>query len=80
MSNTYKTMTVEHLGDNANQADLDSFRRACERRQKITGETAAEVTEFYWGDGDWQERIKHPAGCSCGSERCPEWQAAQAGL
>lgn len=69
---TYRTMGISDLGDNATYADLEAFARACQARQQKTGEDDETVTEYYWGNGDWAERIKHPAGCSCGSPDCPE--------
>jgi hypothetical protein len=54
---TYKTMTLEHLGDNANVADLAAFRRACNLRHHVVDETELETTDWMWGDGDWLSRV-----------------------
>ena len=59
------------LGNNCDEADLRSFRQACERRQHVTGEDDESVTAWFWGSGNWSERIRHPAGCSCGSPGVP---------
>jgi len=54
---TYKNMTVEHLGDNAAADDLALFQRACQDRQRQTGETDEQVTEHCWCNGDWERAV-----------------------
>lgn len=69
---TYKTMTVEHLGDNTNERDLEWFRAACVVRQAETGESDEEVTDWMWGQGDWGDRARlyvHPNLVG------PEWKS-----
>lgn len=61
MTTTYRTMTVEHLGDNATGTDLELFRRACIDRQWQTGETDEQVTEHCWNGGDWGRAVEQYA-------------------
>jgi hypothetical protein len=61
MTSTYRTMTVERLGGNATAEDLELFRRACADRQRQTGETDEEVTDYCWNDGDWGRAVEQYA-------------------
>lgn len=54
---TYETMTVEHLGSGATDEDLAAFVAACEARQKQTGESDEEVTDWMWNNGDFGARV-----------------------
>lgn len=54
---TYKTMTIDHLGDNATDDDLDLFRRACAIKQASTGWTDEKVSEWMWNNGDWHAAV-----------------------
>jgi hypothetical protein len=54
---TFRNMDVSDLADDATLAELVLFRQACEKRQRLTGETDCEVTEWMWGEGDWWTRV-----------------------
>ena len=53
---TYKGMTIDHLGDMATEAHLEYFRSACEAYQRRTGCSDIDATDYIWGDGDWLKR------------------------
>lgn len=57
IESTYKTMTLEHLGDNSNVADLAAFQRACRLRNRVEDETVQETTDAMWGQGDFLKRV-----------------------
>ncbi len=53
-SSTYRTMTVEHLGPDATEADLAEFRTLCESAQAIHPDMDdAAATDAVFGDGDY---------------------------
>lgn len=47
------TMTVEHLGDGATDADLRQFRAFVIDLTFRHDLTEQEATDMLWGDGDW---------------------------
>ena len=49
-------MTIEHLGDQATEADLEEFRAACGAYQSRTGCSDIEAEDYIYGDGDWLQR------------------------
>lgn len=54
---TYNEMTVEHLGQAATPDDLDTYRMACRAAETRYGYTAAEATDYVWGNGDFYPRV-----------------------
>ena len=52
MESTYREMTVEHLGPDADEGDLEYFRHACELLVQ-RGLSEQQATAQIWGDGDW---------------------------
>jgi hypothetical protein len=53
MESTFREMTVEHLGPDADADDLALFREACEKLVATGDYTDAEATERVWREGDW---------------------------
>lgn len=51
---TYKNMTVEHVGCDATESDLQVFRALCEEAQRLNPDLDDnDVTDAVWGDGDY---------------------------
>ena len=60
--NSFKGMTIDHLGDMATEADLKYFRSACEAYQSRTGCSDIEATDYIWGRGGWLQRAYEETG------------------
>ena len=58
----YKGMTLDHLGGEATEADLQEFRTACEAYQSRAGCSDIEATDYIWGRGDWLQRAYEENG------------------
>lgn len=56
MATTFRTMTVEELGDTATPQDLALFQSACLILVDEQGYTDAAATEYVWNNGDWYGR------------------------
>lgn len=54
---TYRQMTVEHLGDMADENDLAAFRLACERVLPAFGGDEQAATDYIWNDGAFGEML-----------------------
>lgn len=54
---SYKTMKPDDLGDEADNADLAAFRRACVLHQRMQHSTDMATTEYMWNDGEWGVRV-----------------------
>lgn len=52
MTTTYKTMTEEHLGNEAVGTDLAHFRAICEEAERLHPEIE-NITDAVFGDGDY---------------------------
>ena len=49
---TYENMTVEHLGSDATEGDLEAFQEQCERvLPRFNGDTQV-ATDYVWNNGD----------------------------
>lgn len=54
---TYPRMTVEHLGSDATDIDLELFQLACAiAHGQSPADSAGAITDWMWGDGDWLKR------------------------
>ena len=56
LADTFRTMTVEHLGSEATVEDLAAFRRAGEALV-FAGESPKAATDWLWNDGDFLPRV-----------------------
>lgn len=52
MSTAYQNMTIEHLGPDATEADLNEFREICSEAARLHPEIE-DITEAVFGDGDY---------------------------
>lgn len=56
MQSTYRQMSVDHMGCEATEADLEEFRSYCQKLQERNpGMTDKEATDLVWGDGDYHK-------------------------
>ncbi len=49
---SYRTMTTEHLGPDATEADLAEFRGLCEEAERLNPDIE-DITAAVFGDGDY---------------------------
>lgn len=62
---TFRTMTVEHLGQDAAPADLSIFRDACEAVLPAFDGNEEQATDYIWNNGAWTERLNAGACIYC---------------
>lgn len=62
---TYRTMTVEHLGQDAQPNDLYAFREACEAVLPAFEGREDFATDYIWNNGAWTERLSAGACIYC---------------
>lgn len=53
----FPNMTVEHLGSDATDLDLELFQLACSIAWgRSPADSAGTITDWMWGNGDWLKR------------------------
>lgn len=57
-----RSITLEMLGSEANEADVELFRELCREYMFRTGATEADAIDAIWGEGDFIKSAKHLLG------------------
>ena len=66
MEATLRDLTIEHLGRDANELDLQEFRQAVEAYIcEACGIDEATAMDYVWGDGDFTRRLYGGSCPSC---------------